>query len=304
MQSLSCDILCMALAKLPFSKSKIAMQTTCKLFKAALTSTTSHSIDTFDDDEYMCGDISNSIVENLRHFKTDYYFPSRLSCESLQTLCCDLETMKLEEFYECPHLTRLDVQHCEEVLEVMSDSDCYNFASSLPALEIVNVESLPFGEINQFMDELGKLPRLRKVHIDQIDEIPALDWSNPCDLSLCVRSPFEPLQNPQDLSVPAATAPVIRELRFPMVLLPMLDLQEFADCSNLRYMHFNLFCSSPLIRTDDRVLIKNISRLPRSCSSIEFKCHGFAPYIEVTDGWDVMTMHSDDSCFISYSRKI
>lgn len=291
----------MALAKLPFSKSKIAMQTTCKLFKAALTSTGSHSIDTFDEDDYMCGDISDSIVESLRHFKTDYYLPHVLSCATLQTLCCDLETMKLEQFYDCPLLTRLDVKHWEEELELMSDSDCYNFAGSLPALEIVNVESLPFGEINQFMHELGKLPRLKKVHIDQIDMIPSLDWSHPCDLSLCVKSPFGPLQNPQDLSVPASVAHVIRELRFPVVLLPMLDLQEFADCSNLRYIYFN--CNNPP-RTIDRVLIKNISHLPRSCRSIDFKCHGFAPFIEVTDGWHVESMHSDDSCFISYSRNL
>ena len=162
MQSFPADLLCMVLAKLPFSKTKIAMQTTCKLFKAALTSTASHSIDTLDDDDYMCGDISDTIVENLRHFKTDYYLPNKLSCATLQTLCCDLETMKLEEFYECPRLTRLDVKHWEEELEVMSDSDCYNFAGNLPALEIVNVESLPLGEINQFMNELDKLPRLQK----------------------------------------------------------------------------------------------------------------------------------------------
>ena len=233
---------------------------------------------------------SHDLLKVIKYLKCTDVVPD-VCRDQLEVLCCDLQflhTADTRSFHAVKNLSLTsDEDDFEEVDEV------YHLAHTFPNVSQFSINLLPQSSScivhdSRLLKELSLLPHLGKVHIDQIESVPefsAILGPQTCDLSLDVVSPYACLEHPRDLIIPASTAPYISSLNFYKVLMPEIDLQDFAGCLRMYSLSFELICNSDdnidcigMLRRDvSHVLVKNFDRLPDCCELVTFRFENETP---------------------------
>lgn len=180
METLSTDLMCLVLAKVPMSRSKVAMQLVRKAWQAALCSPAAHSVDTRGEDETLPysgavlvdglarPSVSAGIIASLAHCTVEYdaddedphphQIPGRTPASwlpaGLRSLTCNC--VPWEAIPVLPRLTHLRAR--------VYDAGDYDLAAKLPKLEWLEWHS-----IQVFPSHLELLAHLRLclMHVEQ-----------------------------------------------------------------------------------------------------------------------------------------
>lgn len=291
------ELLAGILAKVPFSKSKVAAQSVCKLWQNVLQTSAAHSVDTLEEDSSV-----EFVKDPTLVVQRDGFATQRLASQLAASLAC----LKLKEENNMPWFDASSFAFTEypEWLPQMKQ-----------ILQVIDLSAYSLAEYDAIVlfHELESLVNLRFVKV-KINGVNVVDFNGPkdCKVSYEINFFYENSEDPYStlLEVPDGMAKHLQTLRLydPWIMqeevdnpVEHVDLGSLANCAVLERIDIDLWSSD-----EKKSHFYGLGNLAPSVQSISVNLSSIDEQHDhmwqLAPGWQMTDLASNETNYLIISR--